>query len=135
MPEDQPSLSRPATWIGATALLLSLTSISLVVLLSRGLKDIINAIRNAPLYPLTPPLLTLGQFLSTWWPIPAVGLLIFYFGWVRKKTARVLWFNAVYSIALVVVLAACIQTYYSQKMMISERLRSSEAQFDSNSGR
>jgi len=134
MPDAQQPLSRPATWIGAIALLLSLTSISLIVLLSRGLNDIIKALRDAPLYPLTPTLLMLGQFLGTWWPILAVGLLAFYFGWVRKKTARVLWFNTVYCIALVAVLATSIHTYYSQKMMIQDTLRSRQSQFDASQG-
>lgn len=135
MPDNQQPLSRSSTWIAAIALLLSLASVSLIVLLSFGLKDIIKAIRNAPLYSLTPLLLTLGQFLATWWPIPTVGLIVFYFGWVRKKTPRVLWFNTLYCIALVVVLAMSIQTYYIQKMMISEFLRSREAQMDSSYSR
>jgi hypothetical protein len=109
--------------IGLLAVLVTLVLIPVVARIGVYLHDDIRSLKDPVVLPFTPALISAGRLLNDFWFV-AVGVVLgSYWFWFSKNERRLLWFNAVISVAFPLALWGVIRLCLQQNLAIIEMLQ------------
>jgi len=117
-------LTRYQRVLGVLGTLLMLSLMSVIYAIGEGTRHIMNTFRVDHLaLPFTRVLVSAGRFVGNYWYVPALLIIYIYVYWVSRNSSRVLWWNAVLSVALPIIILACVHVRTEQIMVIEEAMR------------
>ena len=102
---QQSTESIPLLWqrrLGFLGVLLALPGIPVLISMGLFAEELTRVINVSPeaVLPTTPVMAGIARFLQSYWYLPTLAMVVFYWRWMSKSATRLIWCNAILALAI-----------------------------------